>query len=68
MKNAFKELINRLTQLRHESELKNTSIGSSKTEKQQVIFPSREILEQCKYLSSYTGICQDYFLCLVAQW
>lgn len=36
MKNAFKELINRLTQLRHESELKNTSIGSSKTEKQTV--------------------------------
>lgn len=35
MKNAFKELINRLTQLRNESELKNT-IGTSKTEKQTV--------------------------------
>lgn len=36
MKNAFKELINRLTQLRNESELKKMSIGTSKTEKQTV--------------------------------
>lgn len=36
MKNAFKELINRLTQLRNEPELKKTSIGTSKTEKQTV--------------------------------